>query len=85
MFFPPTVRVSTLHMFKGHRYLVFSELRTLFMPFSSELLVFVYFSESESEWGRGRERGRERVPSRLPTASAEPEAGLEPMNREILT
>ena len=37
--------------------------------------------------GKGqRERGkRERIPSRLHTASTEPDAGLELMNREIVT
>ena len=33
----------------------------------------------------GAERGRERIPSRLSTASAEPDTGLEPTNREIVT
>ena len=32
-----------------------------------------------------RERGRERIPSRLRTVHAEPDAGLEPRNREIVT
>ena len=35
--------------------------------------------------GRGRERGRERIPSRLLTVSAEPDAGLQLTNREIMT
>ena len=36
--------------------------------------------------GKGqREKERERIPSRLRTASAEPDAGLELMNREIAT
>ena len=39
------------------------------------------------KWGRGRERGRgaERIPSRLGTDRPEPNAGLEVMNREIMT
>ena len=32
-----------------------------------------------------RERGRERIPSRLSAVSAEPDAGLEPTNCEIMT
>ena len=32
-----------------------------------------------------RERKRERIPSRLYTVSVEPDAGLEPTNREIMT
>ena len=35
--------------------------------------------------GRDRERGRERIPSRLLTFSAEPDSGLDPTNREIMT
>ena len=35
--------------------------------------------------GRGRKRERERIPSRLRTVSPEPDAGLELMNREIMT
>ena len=30
-----------------------------------------------------QKRGRERIPSRLPAFSAEPNVGLKPMNREI--
>ena len=37
------------------------------------------------EQGRGRETERERIPSRLHTVSAEPIAGPEPTNREIMT
>ena len=39
----------------------------------------------ETEYMRDRERGTERIPSRLPTASAEPDAGFEPTNHEIMT
>ena len=35
--------------------------------------------------GRGRERGRKRTPSRLSAVSAEPDAGIELMNRELMT
>ena len=41
--------------------------------------------EREHEQGRGRERGRERIPSRLHAARAEPNAGLDLMNYEIIT
>ena len=34
---------------------------------------------------RKRKRGRERIPSRLSTASAEPDAELHPTNGEIMT
>ena len=56
----------------------------------SELSVNVYLFEKEStRWGRGRERGRHRIQSRLQALScadsSEPDAGLEPMNHEIMT
>ena len=35
------------------------------------------------EWQR--ERGREGIPSRLHVGSAEPDAGLDPTNREVMT
>ena len=44
---------------------------------------FIYLRERE--WGRGRERGRERIPSRFHAVSAEPNVGLELTNREIMT
>ena len=33
----------------------------------------------------GAERGRERIPSRLCTVNTEPDVGLEPTSREIVT
>ena len=39
----------------------------------------------EQEVGRERGRERERIPGRFCTVSTEPNAGLEPMNREIMT
>ena len=35
--------------------------------------------------GRGKEKERERIPSRLHTDSAVPDAGLESTNHEIMT
>ena len=35
--------------------------------------------------GRGRERGSKRIPTKLHAVSAEPDAGLELGNHEILT
>ena len=35
--------------------------------------------------GRGREGERERIPSRLHAVSTEPDVGLKPLNREIMT
>ena len=46
--------------------------------------VYLLF-EIEREWGRGRERGRQRIPSRLCTVSTEPNMGLELMKREMMT
>ena len=41
--------------------------------------------EGQREWERERERERLRIPSKLHTASTEPDVGLEPMNHEIMT
>ena len=35
--------------------------------------------------GRERERERERIPRRFHAVSAEPDVGLQPTNREIMT
>ena len=43
--------------------------------------MFIFERDRERE----RERERERIPSRLHTVSAEPEAGLKLMNCEIMT
>ena len=37
------------------------------------------------EQGRGQKRGRERIPSRFHTVSTEPNTGLQPTNRGIMT
>ena len=39
-------------------------------------LRVIYFQRGGREWGKGRERGRQRIPSRLCTVSTEPDAGL---------
>ena len=59
---------------------------------SSSSLRFIYFSERERERqsvsGRGAERGGDTESEagfRLRAASTEPDAGLEPTNREIMT
>ena len=54
------------------------------------IFFYVYFWEweTEREWGRGRERDIHTEPqagSRLRAVSTEPDMGLEPMNREIMT
>ena len=48
-------------------------------------ILFLREREREYEQGRGRERGRHRIHSRLQAVSTEPDAGLEPTNREITT
>ena len=42
-------------------------------------------TERASGVGAERERGREKTPSRVHIVSAEPDVGLELMNREITT
>ena len=41
--------------------------------------------DSMHEQGNGRERRRETIPSRLLADSVEPNLGLDPTNREIMT
>ena len=48
--------------------------------------MFIYlFWKSESKHEKGGKRERGRIPSRLRTVSAEPDTGLNPTNREIVT
>ena len=47
--------------------------------------MFTYFErEKEQEQGRGREKRTERTASRLHAVSAETDALLEPVNREMM-
>ena len=51
-------------------------------------LMFTYFSETECEWGRDREREGDtdsQAGSMLWAVSTGPDAGLEPMNNELMT
>ena len=55
---------------------------------SAESLLVSYLfilREREDEQGRSRERVRDRIPSTLHTIRAEPNPGLDPTNREIMT
>ena len=45
--------------------------------------LFIYF-ERERWRGAERERGREKIPSRLPSVSVEPDRGLDLTNLEIM-
>ena len=47
--------------------------------------MFIFESETECEWGKGRERGRHRIRSSLQALDTEPDVGLELMNCEIMT
>ena len=49
------------------------------------VLSLFILRERKSAGGKGAERRRDRIPSRLRAVSAEPDAGLEPVNREIMT
>ena len=47
--------------------------------------MFIYLFLRERKRDGGAERGRERIPSRLCTASTEPDVELDPMTHEIMT
>ena len=47
--------------------------------------IFIYFEREIESKGGGAEREGDRIPSRLCAVSSEPDAGLEPMNHEIMT
>ena len=51
------------------------------------IYLFIYFDRKIvlASAGEGGERGRQRIPCRLCAASAEPDVGLNPMIREIMT
>ena len=55
------------------------------MELKKNVLSLFILRERERAQGRARERGKERIPSRLHTVSAEPSAGLELTNSEIMT
>ena len=62
----------------------------MFVPFSESdgfLINFTIYLEREGVHTSGRRAvgGRERIPSRLHAVSTEPNVGLNPMNREIMT
>ena len=59
-----------------------------FIPILSYLFIkmFIYFECTlERAGGRDKGRGSERILSRLCAGSTEPDAGLDPMNRETMT
>ena len=49
------------------------------------IYLFLREREIDSKQGRGRERERQRIPNRLLAVSTEPNAGLKPMNHEIMS
>ena len=57
--------------------------------YHSFLKVYLFILRERTQVGGGEERERERrekrIPSRLHTVSAEPEAGLNPTNHQIMT
>ena len=63
----------------------FLETTTLFFLFKYFFLKFTYLVLEHVHEQRGRDRGRERILSRPCTVSAEPDAGLDLENREIMT
>ena len=53
--------------------------------FKAHLFILREREREQHEQRRGRERERKRIPSRLCTVSAEPEAGLDLMDLETMT
>ena len=47
--------------------------------------MFILREKESMSRGRGRETRRERIPNRFCTVSVEPNSGLKPKNREIMT
>ena len=45
--------------------------------------MYLFIFETESKWGRGKERRRERTQSRLCAVSSEPGSGLDPTDRIV--
>ena len=58
---------------------------SFFFFFFSLMIYFQREKETEHASGGGAEREGETIPSRLRAVRAESDAGLEPMNREIMT
>ena len=60
----------------------------LFIIIFFNVYLFLRETETECERGKGREKGRqntEQAPGSEQAVSTEPEVGLEPTNREIMT
>ena len=53
--------------------------------FSYLLTYFVTEREREHKQGEGQRERKERIPSKLPPVSTEPNMGLNPMNHELMT
>ena len=71
----------------AHFIIIFLSFEFLFIYVFKCLFLFEREREKAPMWGRGRERGDtlSEAGSRLRAVSAEPHAGLEPTNREIVT
>ena len=74
-----TIFVSVLIAFHSGMLLLITFV--LFIYFVREISACMHLSEGQRE----RERERERIPSGLCAVSTEPNAGLDPLNREIMT
>ena len=76
---PPIDEVTYIH--KNYVSFSFNYVHNVWNFFLS---LFIYF-DRERPWGEGAEREAERIPSTLTAASTEPNVGLNPTNREIMT
>ena len=55
------------------------------LPTDQKKCIYLFFRCLFTYFERERERERERIPSSLHAVSTESNAGLEPMNHEIMT
>ena len=77
---PPLVLALSLSLSKINKHL-----KHFFKKFN--VYLFLRQRETEHEWGRAEREGdtESEAGSRLQAVSTEPDMGLEPMNREIMT
>ena len=80
----PTLRIVSVNTFQYFDSLMSNGVEHIFDTFLNVYLFILRHRERERA-GEGQRERRKRIPSRLRTISVEPDTGLDPMNREIMT